>query len=198
MTKLFISILILTLLLTGCVHSPLQNLQRAEVFAGEGKYEQAIDLCSDVLSTDSTVQIAYYYRGRYYAYLRKFAEAVSDFNKVIDLQPYHNGAYLMVSRNSIIATEEDKLKVTGEEALFQRAIIEYYMGHLIAAEKDFTICLGNGFDEYGAFYTTGQCYTWLGTIANQRGEREKGCNFYTQAIIKGDTAVTRLIEIYCR
>ncbi len=178
-------------LIFGCRQSRLQTLQKAEAFAQEGKFDEAIALCNEMLSKDSTIELAYYSRGIYYSNKKEYSKAISDFDKKISLQPHSAGVYYQTNRDGPAVTEEDKLKITPEEALFQRAITEYIVGNLNQAEEDFNICLQNYFQPQG------KCYLWLGTIAIKKGNRIKGCEMYTKAIMSGDTEAAELRQKNC-
>ncbi|MGN6166168.1 MAG: tetratricopeptide repeat protein [Flavisolibacter sp.] len=191
--RLYIVVIVSTFsfLLFSCTQSKLHTLQKAEALAQKGKFDEAIGLCNEVLSKDSTIQLAYYYRGIYYSNKKEYSKAIADFDKVISLQPHSAGIYFQINRDGPAATEDDKLKITPEEALFQRAITEYIVGDLNQAEEDFNICLANHFQPEG------KCYSWLGTIAIKKGNKTKGCELYTKAVFHGDAEAAELRKKNC-
>ena len=183
---------LLSILVIGCKQSSLEILQQAETFAQQGKYNKAIELCNKVLAKDSTVQLAYFNRGIYYSNTKEYSKAILDFNKIISLQPQTTGISYQVNRGSQFASEEDKLKITPEEALYQRAATEYIIGNFQSSLRDFNICIANGYQP------PPKCYVWLGNIYIKNGEKEKGCDMYSKATILGDSEADELRKVNCK
>lgn len=176
----------------GCKQSELEILQKADELAEKGKYSEAITLCNNVLSEDSTVQLAYFNRGLYYTNTKDYSKAISDFDKIISLQPDEQGARFEVNRDGAFASDEDKLKIFLEEALFQKATAEYLQGNINSSLQDFKLALENGYQPQS------KCYLWIGTIYIRNGNEGQGCEMYSKASMLGDSEANQLKEKNCK
>jgi tetratricopeptide (TPR) repeat protein len=188
-TVLTISISLLAL--SGCKQSKLNILNRADLLAGKGKYVDAIKLCNEVLSEDSTVQLAYYQRGIYYTNTKEYLKGISDFDKIIFSKTNGQQAFFEPNRESEFASEEDKLTVYVVEATFMRGVAKYLVGSLNSSLNDFSYCIENN-------YKQASCYSWLGSIYISKGQKDKGCEMYANAIKLGNSETQKLKEQYCK
>jgi tetratricopeptide (TPR) repeat protein len=69
-----------------------ESYEIAEQFRREGNYQDALDAYNQAIEQNPTYR-NYHGRGRAYAGLKKYREAVKDFNKVIELNPGFPDAY---------------------------------------------------------------------------------------------------------
>jgi tetratricopeptide (TPR) repeat protein len=182
----------MTMIFTSCRPSIKQLFLEADNYYKADQYEKALDVCEKIIKKDSTNQLAYYYRGKCYFYLDKNKEALADFNKILSLQPVPNGLTFRLNRNLPYISDKERYKVYYEEALFERAMTEYYMDSFKNAFHDFRDCIGLGYEPKS------DCYRYLGIIYIDYRQNDKGCEMLKKAALEGDTAATTLIGKYCK
>ncbi|MEZ6104031.1 MAG: tetratricopeptide repeat protein [Pirellulaceae bacterium] len=98
---------LLALLPLGCQRAPTSPEQRASYFLDQGKYQEAIDLCDQMLASNAGDSDARMIRGQAYLNLNQCEDAAADFTTVIQARPddpealYHRAeVYLQMKRNS--------------------------------------------------------------------------------------------------
>lgn len=190
--KAYILIVVTVIVFSSCKQSIKQLFTEADSYYKADQYETALKILDKIVKRDSTNQLAYYYRGKCNFYLNKDKAALADFNKILSLQPVPNGLTFRVNRNSPFVSDNEKYKVYYEEALFERALTEYYMDSLKPAFHDFRDCVSLGYEPKS------YCYRYLGIIYIDYRQNDKGCEMLKKAALEGDTSATTLIGKYCK
>jgi tetratricopeptide (TPR) repeat protein len=188
--KLFLSLLAASILIVSCKQTNLQILDHVSSLEQNKEYKKAIDKCNLVLARDSSNELAYYYRGRCLAGLKEFQKAIKDFSKILSLKPA--GTYLEIDKNSVIASDEDKMKVPAVDALFQRGIAEYELDSLNKALRDFQSCINMGSEGKS------RCLLWIGGVYTKAGKKDTAGMYYEKARVYGDPEAQNLIDTNCK
>jgi tetratricopeptide (TPR) repeat protein len=189
--KLLCCLGLLSISLWSCKPDIDQLFTEAKQFSNNGQYEKAIEVYNKILGRDSLNQLAYFNRGRCYYFLERNKEAVSDYNKVIILQPPSDGQIeFRWNRGSPFAPKEGRYKVYYEEAVFERAVTEYQMDSAKKAFTDFQVCLDIGYEKT-------VCKRYIGCLYIAYQKKEKGCSLLKEAMMEGDTTSYSLLHKYC-
>jgi tetratricopeptide (TPR) repeat protein len=176
----------------SCKQSIKEMFVEADSYYKADQYTKAIKIYNGIIKRDSTIQLAYYYRGKCFFYLERDKEALADFNKIILSQPVPNGLTLRMNRNSPFLSDKERYKVYYEEALFERALTEYYMDSLKKAFADFRDCISLDYEPKS------ECYKYLGIIYMAYSKKTEGCEMLKKARMSGNYQVDELIRKYCQ
>lgn len=189
--KIFLTILF-TLCLFSCKPKIKELLTDAYDLETRDKHKEAIAVYNKIIDRDTTIQIAYYNRGICYYNLTEYGKALTDFTKVLAMQPAPQpGIRFRINTASPFAPDEERWKVPYEDALYQRALTKYYMDSVKSAFEDFSDAKHHGYSPQSA------CTRWLGTIYIQFGKKETGCGLLKESFLAGDTTALQLFKTYC-
>lgn len=159
---------------TACKQTNDQLFDRAYSLSRERKYEKAIEIYNELLQRNDRLQLAYYNRGFCYMSTKQYANALTDFNKVMDLQTYGN-AILTFNKDMPYADEEVRAQVPYYDALYQRAQVKYHMDSIKSSFLDFQMLVDNDYEEKS------NCIIWQGTIWLRNGSKDKACEYFQKA-----------------
>lgn len=85
----------------------IENLfQRAGEQYQAGNYKESIELYTQVIEKDPNIGLAYNNRAAAEVTLRRYDDALADFNKAIELMPENSGAYLGRGLTNILMFNE--------------------------------------------------------------------------------------------
>ncbi len=172
--RLFSFIISSFLLLTSCKQTNEQLLDKAYNLINQKKYDKAIEIYNKVINRNSKLQLAFYNRGFAYLQLKKYKEALADFNKVIALQTY--GDFVITYNKDLpYPDEETRTQVSYNEALYQRAQVKYFMDSLRSSFTDFQRLVDDNYEEKS------NCMSWQGTIYIRSGNTDKACDYFFKA-----------------
>ncbi len=96
---------------TGC-----ENQAKSRIYTEEGskllirysKFEEAEETLSKAIKYNKNNFEAYYYRGCAKVNRKKYAEAISDFEKAIEIKPDYADAHFNMGRSYFLLNNEDK------------------------------------------------------------------------------------------
>lgn len=111
-------VLIISLALCGCAAS-IDHVKLGDQYADKGQHDQAIIEYTQAIENNSTNASAYYSRALSYIHQNKYADALSDGEKVIALQPQFAYGYY------IKAISCENLQRYGEAIKAYRSFIQY-------------------------------------------------------------------------
>jgi len=102
---------VLFLSLTGC-----ENPGKSRIYTDEGsklllrysKYEEAEETLTKAIKYNKKNFEAYYYRGCARINAKKYEDAISDFEKAVELKPDYADAYFNLGRTYYIMQDDDK------------------------------------------------------------------------------------------
>ena len=104
-------LLVFSLLLTGC----LADYKTGEQLYQQGDYQEAIEVFDKVLFISSTDLKTLHLRARSFEELGKYGEAISDYKKILTLDPTYAYAYAGIAK---IAWDQEDFKKAEKNLLF--------------------------------------------------------------------------------
>ena len=107
---LFVSIVLL-LAMSSCENqgkSRLYTEKGSELLLRYSKFDEAEETLTQAIKYDKNNVEAYYYRGCAKMNAKKYQEAVSDFEKAIELKPDYADAYFNLGRAYFLMHDEDR------------------------------------------------------------------------------------------
>jgi tetratricopeptide (TPR) repeat protein len=117
-----------------------EKLADAAALLKEGKYQEAIDICSGIILEESDCYAAFSARSRIFHDLGKHEDALRDIAKLIELRPNSPCAfieraawYLELGDDQLAVSDADFVIATGDEyfintAHFYRAVASFNLG----------------------------------------------------------------------
>ena len=162
------------LLLTSCKQTTDDLLDKAYKLNTQKKYDKAIEIYNEVITRNSKIQLAFYNRGFAYLQIKKYKEALADFNKVMALQT-HGDFVITYNRDLPYADDETRTQVPYNDALYQRAQVKYFMDSLRSSFTDFQRLVDNNYEEKS------NCMSWQGTIYIKSGMTNEACEYFFKA-----------------
>jgi|GEM_PF-1650500 len=162
------------LLLTSCKQTTDDLLDKAYKLNTQKKYDKAIEIYNEVITRNSKIQLAFYNRGFAYLQIKKYKEALADFNKVMALQT--DGDFVITYNKDLpYADDETRTQVPYNDALYQRAQVKYFMDSLRSSFTDFQRLVDNNYEEKS------NCMSWQGTIYIKSGMTNEACEYFFKA-----------------
>jgi tetratricopeptide (TPR) repeat protein len=164
--------------------------------AKKKNYKEAIKLYTKVINRNGKIQLAYYDRGFCFIALKNYSLALRDFNKVISLQTY--GDYVLTENpNTPFASDEARMQVACNDALYQRAQVKFYMDSLKSSFQDFQMLINDNYEQKS------NCIVWQGTIWVRNGDKDKACEYFQKAKATATTGEDKkeaddFIKDYCQ
>jgi tetratricopeptide (TPR) repeat protein len=168
--QLSIFVLLLSLLIS-CKETNDELLDKAYKLNTQKKYDQAIKIYNEVINRNNKLQLAFYNRGFAYLQLKKYNEALADFNSIISEQTDGN---FVITYNKVLPHSDEELsaQVSFYDALYQRAQVKYYMDSLGSSFADFQRLVDDNYEEKS------NCMSWQGTIYIRSGNSNKACEYF--------------------
>jgi tetratricopeptide (TPR) repeat protein len=179
----------------SCKQTNEDLLDKADKLAKQKKYNEAIETYTEVIKRNSKLQAAYYNRGFTYLKIKKYDEALADFNKVMTLQS-HGDFIITYNRDSPFADEEARAQVPYNDALYERAQVKFYMDSLKSSFQDFQTLINSNYEK-------SNCMVWQGTIWIKDGKPDRACEYFEKAKQLAQTDYDKqeaeeMIKTYCR
>ena len=171
--KLSICIVSVAIIAASCKQTNADLINRGVALAKQKKYKEAINLYTKVINRNDKIQLAYYDRGFSFIAIKNYSLALRDFNKVLSLQTIGDFVYTE-NPNTSFASDEARMQVPYNDALYQRAQIKFYMDSLRSAFKDFQTLVNSD-------YQKSNCLAWQGTIWIRNGNKDKACEYFERA-----------------
>ena len=160
-------------LLASCKQTNEQLIQEAVSLANKKNYKEAIDIYTKIITNNNKIELAYFYRGQCYHQMDEYELALKDFNRILSAKPT-SGVDITVNPDRPAETEEDRTKVSYHDALFQRAIVSFFMDSVQSSYRDFQTLID-------ANYKKVFCIIWQADIWHTTGNDEKACRFLQRA-----------------
>jgi tetratricopeptide (TPR) repeat protein len=175
MNKLLFFTLSVTFLLSACSPSNEQLIDEGNALAHQHKYQDAIATYTKVIIRTSKLQLPFYNRGIAYLSSKQYQKALSDFNRVIDMQ---GGEYINIVFNDHLPYANDEAtnaQVPRLDVLYHRAQTKFYMDSLRSSFRDFQTLMDHDYSEKS------NCILWQGTILFKSGNADKACAYFKKA-----------------
>lgn len=96
---------------------PKLKLLRAEAYAADNKFKEAIDDFDDVLKADPNLIEAYVERGALFAKNGRYDDAIGDYNRAIEMDPKNAKAYALRAEARLNSKDPDGALVDVNQAL---------------------------------------------------------------------------------
>lgn len=138
-----------------------------------GKIDEGIDLYTKAINRNPRIQLAYYNRGNAYQLLKKYPQALTDFNMAIKLMTVNGG--IVWKNPDIDQSIEAAGQVPYEDVLYLRAIVKGELDSLNSAFSDFEYLVEKNYTEKS------NCLLWQGIIFGEIGNRSKACEYFEKA-----------------
>ena len=149
----------------------------------KGKYQQAIELYSEILAENPNEAVAYNRRGNVYLKLEQYDAALTDYNRAIAINPdflkaYNNrgNAYFQLKLyKSALAdyTRVIEINPNLEFALYNRGNVFANLGNYAAAISDYNRALQINPNFAEVYNNRGICYKKLGENKKARADLKK-------------------------
>ncbi|MGG9970258.1 tetratricopeptide repeat protein [Ferruginibacter sp. SUN002] len=172
-SKVLFSLFFILIFLSACKRSTGEMFDEMKNLYKKKDYESAIKMCSKIIKRNKKLQEAYYYRGFCFWEQNKLSDALFDFEKILDMHMAAGGFRFELSSELAELNEEARYQIPYNDALYQKAQVEYEMGNLRNAYKDFQDLINENYEK-------SNCFLWLGTIMLKSGDEEKACLFFYQ------------------
>jgi tetratricopeptide (TPR) repeat protein len=190
------SFFVLAIICISCKPSNEDLLEEANQFIKQKEFNKAIDRYTTVITNSNKLQVAYYNRGLAYMGLKQYNYALIDFDKVLALQTFEGGI-ISKNVNTPYADEITRGQVAYEDALFQKAQVEFYLDSLKSSFNYFQKLVENNYEEIS------NCILWQGTIFVKTGDLDKACLYFETAnrvAISDDdrNEANEMITTYCK
>src|SRR5687767_14032826 len=139
MTKLYLFFWLLLSTSISCTQqSSIESmLDKVDMLFVKKKYNEAVKAYTQVISQYPTVELAYFNRGKCLVNLKRYTEALEDFDFLLRNKQPPTGLTYAPNRNSPNVDYKEKLIIQYTEALFERAVAKYYMDSLQGSIDDF-------------------------------------------------------------
>ena len=171
--KILYGFLPLIFILVSCVETNEELLDKAYKLTKEKKYDKAINIYTKVIERNNKLELAYYNRGFAYVAIRNYANALADFNEVINRHKFGDVIF-EYNKDFPLADEETRAKVSYYDALYERAQVKFYMDSLRSSFQDFQILINRNYEK-------SNCFLWQGTIWINDGQNIKACDYCLKA-----------------
>jgi tetratricopeptide (TPR) repeat protein len=189
--RIFSIILALFFCLSSCQPSESVLLEEGNKLFDKGEYQKAIKLYSDIIGKNTGNELAIYNRGLAYYQLDSNLAALQDFNTILKRKP----TGFQIEFNPTYATGDERLKVSYLQALYHRGLVLENMDSLRKAFVDYKTCLDS---ETQPMQKSELCIR-IGDIYQRASKmKEKGCEYYRQALLLGHEEANARLETYCR
>ena len=144
--------------------------------ANKGKYREAIEKYSKVISNNNKIQLAYYNRGLCYINTREYLKALGDFDTILNLKtPGGSGFIIEVNSQVPGADEETKFQVSYDEGIYGRAQARYYLDSLQNSYSDFQNLVDKNYRQKVI------CILFQSDIWHATGDDSTACKFANRA-----------------
>jgi len=172
--KSFIYISLSSIFFISCKLTNEELINEGVRLADHKKYKEAIKVYTKAIKRNHKLQLAYYDRGFCFKELKDYSNALRDFNRVIDLQTY--GDFIFIENpNTPFASEEAKMQVSYDDALYQRAQVKFFMDSLRSAFHDFQILIDKSYE------LRSNCILWQGAILINENKKDNACEYFGKA-----------------
>ena len=193
-TKSFLYTILLSIILVSCKQTNEELVNEGVHLAKQKKYKEAIKFYTKAINQNNKLQLAYYDRGFSFTGLKDYPNALNDFNKVLSLQT-HGDFIFTENPNSPFASEEARMQVPYNDALYQRALVKYYMDSIESSFHDFQKLINENYEK-------SNCLLWQGSLLIKNGNTKKACECFENAkqfaINNDDTLqANEMIKIHC-
>ena len=193
--KPFLYFVVFSSIFSACAPTNDELFDKAYRLSHKKKYNEAIKIYTEIISRNSQLQLAYYNRGIDYISQKSYKLALADFNRVMSLQTIGEGR-IIYNQNVPFADDVVRAQVPYNDALYQRAIVKFYMDSLKSSFIDFQALVSDNDAEKS------NCIIWQGTIWVKAGKREKACEYFQKAKQVANTAdqkqeADEMIQTYC-
>jgi len=193
--KSYLYFVLLSSMFSACTPTNDELFDKAFTLSKEKKYDEAIKIYTDIISRNDQLQLAYYNRGIDYLSKKSYKEALADFNKVMSLQTLGD-FHIWFNENTPVAGDVERTQVPYNDALYQRAIVKFYMDSSRSSFIDFQTLVNDNYDQ------TSNCILWQGTLWVKLGKLEKACEYFQKAKQFANTSndkqeADEMIKTYC-
>ena len=189
--RVFSIILALFFCLSSCQSSGSALLEEGNKLFDKGEYQKAIKIYSDIIGKNTGNELAIFNRGLAYYQLDSNTSALQDFNTILKRKP----TGLHIEMNPTYATGDERFKISYLQALYQRGLVWENMDSLRNALVDYKTCLDS---ETEPMQKSKLCIR-IGDIYQRASKmKEKGCEYYRQALLLGHEEANARLETYCR
>lgn len=181
-------------LFVSCKQTNEQLIREAVELTEKKNYKKAIDIYTKVIDNNNQIELAYFNRGQCYYHIDDYELALKDFNTILSRKPT-SGIVMTINPKSPVATEEDRTKVSYNDAFYQRAIVKVYMDSIESSYQDFQTLIDINYEKVF-------CIIWQGDIWHIIGNDEKACRFMQRAmrLAKSEEEIKEaedMIKEYC-
>ena len=153
----------------SCKQTNEQLIREAVGLTEKKNYGKAIRIYTEVINNNNKIELAYFNRGLCYYHIDNYELAIRDFDTIISGKPT-TAIVMTINPNSPGASEEDRTKVSYNEAFYQRAIVKVYMDSIESSYQDFQSLIDVNYEKVF-------CTIWQGDIWHIIGNDEKACRF---------------------
>jgi tetratricopeptide (TPR) repeat protein len=189
--KVFTIIFAFFICLFSCQPSESVLLEQGNNLFEKGEYQKAIKLYTDIIDKNIGNELAIYNRGLAYYQLDSNIAALQDFNTILE----RKATGTQIEFNPTYASGNDRLKVSYLQALYQRGLVWENMDSLRKAFVDYKTCLDS---ETERMQKAKLCIR-IGDIYQRASNmKEKGCEYYRQALLLGHEEANARLETYCQ
>lgn len=158
------------ILSSSCQETTDSLLDKAYKLSKEKKYEEANKLYSKAIDRNHRLEIAFYNRGMNFASLKKYQNALIDFDEIIS---HYKKGNLVVTFTSGLS-EDDGYKISYNDALYQRAQVLHDIDSLSQSFQDFEFLIANNYEK-------SNCLIWQGSLWLKSGSKAKACACFQKA-----------------
>lgn len=182
-------------IISACTLSNEELFDKAMNLSKQKKYDDAIKIYTQIIGRNDQLQLAYYNRGIDYLSKKNYTQALTDFNKVLSLQSVGNFR-IKFNSNTPVADDVARTQVPYNDALYQRAIVKYYMDSVRSSFIDFQSLIDDNDGQKS------NCILWQGTLWIKVGKTEKACEYFQKAKKFANTTndkqeADEMIKTYC-
>ena len=179
----------------SCKQTNEQLIREAVGQTEKKNYKKAIRIYTEVINNNNKIELAYFNRGQCYYHIDNYELAVRDFDTIISGKPTTE-IVMTINPNSPGASEEDRTKVSYNEAFYQRAIVKVYMDSIESSYQDFQSLIDVNYEKVF-------CTIWQADIWHIVGNDEKACRFVQRArrLAKSEEEIKeadKMIKEYCQ
>jgi len=187
--NLFISLLTCSLVFIGCSKSTELLFIEGRHLQNEKEYAKAITIYNQLIKRNGKLQKAFLERGICYLYLKKYEQAIENFNIIISLRKIGNFEFSL-NEDSPFAPEEAHYQTPSFQAIKNRGIAYFFLDSLDKASLDMGTAIKNNFELSNSMI-------WQGNISYKMGDTENACKLFNNAKELNDTAANEFIQKYC-
>lgn len=165
-------------------------INRAMVFTGMGRLDEALADCSKAIELNPAYMLAYANRGRIYQNKKQHDKAVEDFKKAIELNPkyYVNYLSLVISQlplndmDGAIETYTKGIEQISEDNIKEALVFRVERAQLYMIKKDYDNALEDINFIIKASPDSSEAYNKRGVIYKEKGMNDKALADYSKAI----------------